>query len=109
MAAGPYLTPDDLPQEIITQAFARRLDNSPDKGGTAVMRQMESRYDSYKQELVQTLMERHHGNKSKVASELGIARTTLYRLLARTPNSETSHPQAADNNFQPNFNPLRNN
>ncbi len=36
-------------------------------------------------ELVQ-LLEKHHWNKSKVAKELGIGRTTLWRILKNLPN-----------------------
>ena len=36
-------------------------------------------------ELVQ-LLEKHHWNKSKVAKELGIGRTTLWRMLKNLPN-----------------------
>jgi two-component system, NtrC family, response regulator len=69
MAEGKYITPTDL--ELAT----------PEASGMGSSLR-DSRNDREK-DLVRLAMERHDGNISKAASELGISRPTLYQLLKR--------------------------
>lgn len=78
ISSGPLLTPADLPSYLLCAPGSNIPDDSPPSGAFS---QLDRLQNAHKQELVQNLMEKYHGNKSMVAKELGIARTTLYRML----------------------------
>lgn len=82
ISSSNQLTISDLPTEIIAFAnpkttFAKKF-NTEEK---SLQSQLDKDYDICKKDLIKKLMKKHKGNKSLVAAELGIARTTLYRQL----------------------------
>lgn len=79
IASGSELTPADLPAALLCPPAEAGFRAEP-KTASAFSR-LDEIQNAHKLELVQSLMEQHHGNKSIVAKELGIARTTLYRML----------------------------
>lgn len=79
IASGAELTPADLPPNLFAGLAASTPPREPAKNGT--FSQLDMVQNAHKLEMVKLLMEKYHGNKSLVAKELGIARTTLYRLL----------------------------
>ncbi|NHM25790.1 sigma-54-dependent Fis family transcriptional regulator [Desulfofundulus sp. TPOSR] len=71
LAGGPTLRPEHLPEEI------RRVQNN-----------LQARKDllpvpDYEKQVILKLLEENKGNLSRVANQLGIARTTLYRRMAK--------------------------
>lgn len=79
IASGSKLTPADLPAALLCPPAEAGFRAEP-KTASAFSR-LDQIQNAHKLELIQSLMEQHHGNKSIVAKELGIARTTLYRML----------------------------
>lgn len=73
LASGNELTLADLPAEITAKPNI--------KSAFTETPLIANHFSKLKQELIKQLMEKHKGNKSLVAAELGIARTTLYRAL----------------------------
>lgn len=83
---GTFIEVRNLPPEIIglpENSMAEPLEPERNSG---------IRYYSYsyKKETVERLMKKYDGNKSKVAREMKIARTTLYRLLREIENDQRS-------------------
>lgn len=82
IASGPELTLADLPPNLFAGTAAPAALKEPARDGT--FSQLNMIQNVQKLEMAKKLMEKYHGNKSLVAKELGIARTTLYRLLRET-------------------------
>ncbi len=70
--------------EIIDKNFPSSIRSSTGTNSKKVIKEFKRENPS---ELVQ-LLEKHHWNKSKVAKELGIGRTTLWRMLKNLPNNK---------------------
>lgn len=70
----------DLPTDIIANAPNMNIRHNPQSSQTLIS-QLDDDYSLREKELIKNLMKKHHSNKSKVAAELGVARTTLYRKL----------------------------
>jgi transcriptional regulator of acetoin/glycerol metabolism len=62
------LTIDHLPPEILTKRRSAPL---------------EIPVKEYEKSLIVSLLKRHNGNITRVANEMGIARTTLYKKIAK--------------------------
>ena len=78
LAKSRSLTLEDLPPEITAAPMPRNLDPNaaPDQrqSGTASLKHAEVL-------LIESTLQRHHGNLSKAAIALGISRPTLYRKI----------------------------
>ena len=70
MAEDPYITPRNL-----------GLQELPVANGEGLM--LKTSRQSREKDLIRVALEKHAGNLSKTATELGISRPTLYQLLAR--------------------------
>ncbi len=70
VAEGKYITCADLGDEIVY--------GTPD---VSALKELQDFFHSEEHQLIDKLMTKHNGNKSRVAQELGIARTTLYKKL----------------------------
>lgn len=71
-----YVELENLPAEIsrLSAVVSPEENSGEESGGTSLC-------TKYRRELAQKLMERYNGNKSEVAKHMGIARSTLYRIL----------------------------
>ena len=70
MADGPYITPKNL-----------GLDNPTGRDGEVVT--LKTSRQRQEKDMVRLALDKHEGNVSKTAAELGISRPTLYQLLDR--------------------------
>ncbi|MFX4262227.1 sigma-54-dependent Fis family transcriptional regulator [Pelotomaculum propionicicum] len=69
LSVGPILLPEQLPEEI------RQPINNIKKGLMPV--------EDFEKQVIIQLIEEYHGNLSRVADHLNVARTTLYRRMAK--------------------------
>ncbi len=77
LADGARLTSADLPPEIMVVAAADTRALAVVGSGDAAMMTL----DQWERELIRVNLERHEGNRTKVAKALGISERTLYRKL----------------------------
>lgn len=80
---GRVLELRHLPEEIVNIPDPNRPQQAP---GPAA--QETSSFREYRRETAERLMKEYAGNKSKVAKRMGIARTTLYRILSELEQEE---------------------
>lgn len=80
---GRVLELRHLPEEIVNIPDPNRPQQAP---GSAA--QETSSFREYRRETAERLMKEYAGNKSKVAKRMGIARTTLYRILSELEQEE---------------------
>lgn len=80
LANSDQITKADLPADVISNIPAVPVSKYP-KVGEKVIPKLDNDYPQREKETIRNLMKKYRGNKSKVAAELGIARTTLYRKL----------------------------
>jgi len=89
VAEPPMIRLQDLPSEL--RIVVRKADAKVDKIAVTLPPDYErivepdefDSYDDYEREQVKVLLRKHHGNKSFVAKEMNIARTTLYRKMRK--------------------------
>ena len=79
MSAGKTLTIEDLPVQILGRAKKAKATASRIEG-TKTLREIEM-------EVIHQCLEKHQGDKPKVAQELGISLKTLYNKLNQSQNS----------------------
>lgn len=82
---SPFLTANDLPKDILVAQLSSRTDFTSfdvrhqeldiDKSN------LFGQFQSNERKRILDLLEKHNGNKARVAKELGITRATLYRRL----------------------------
>lgn len=77
MAKGHVLQVRDLPREIT----ANVKDKAPSKD--VVRLPQVTSFETWERDRIWELMQKHRGNKSKVAEEMGMCRVTLYKKLRR--------------------------
>jgi len=82
LANGSELLPEHLPEELIC-AENRSLSEEA------------LSVSEYEMKRIESLLELHHGNLSRVAQEMGIARTTLYRKIHRYGLRFEQYPRQA--------------
>lgn len=81
---------NELPADIFNSKM-KQNEASPTNRGTideTVLPKMKQEFDILEKEIIMALLEKYKGNKSLVAGELGIARSTLYRKLESINNSK---------------------
>ena len=71
---------EDLPQSITNLERADESDKAAEPDGTE-LRMMSDFFTKQRLEMAKKLMVEFKGNKSKVAQEMGVSRSTLYRIL----------------------------
>ena len=75
---------NDLPADILSNnADAPIIINQKIAYGEMIIPKIREEFDELEENMIRDLLEKHKGNKSQVAAELGIARTTLYRKLKK--------------------------
>lgn len=91
LSDGQTIQPDDLPANIsrsITRSpqadYYRVHSPRPEISSTRTLHEME-------REMIYSVLERHHGDKPKVAAELGIALKTLYNKLNQYQSETAAH------------------
>jgi two-component system NtrC family response regulator len=77
VSEGPPVTPDDLPRRFASRGLRRRV------LGPVALRDLEM-------QAIQEALDRHEGNKSAAAEELGISLKTLYNKLNQSSALEKS-------------------
>jgi len=94
--SGQYIDVEHLPEEIVDKSNHTKSSEenhlAPEQRDLAMLAK-ETR-SLYKQQLIELerrhineLLERHHGNISLIAKELGVSRTTLYKKIKSTSRS----------------------
>lgn len=84
LCSGIKLTIEDIPPDVV-----RTLSGNPHHHLPEIIRSDEAEgalpqvtnYEDYESSQIRMLMIKHRGNKSRVADELGMSRSTLYRKL----------------------------
>lgn len=71
---------EDLPQSITNLEWADESDKAAEPEGPE-LRMMSDFFTKQRLEMAKKLMVEFKGNKSKVAQEMGVSRSTLYRIL----------------------------
>ena len=74
------IEPEDLPQSITNLERADESAKAAEPEGTE-LRMMSDFFTKQRLEMAKKLMVEFKGNKSKVAQEMGVSRSTLYRIL----------------------------
>lgn len=77
VAKGHVLQVRDLPREVTTNA----KEKAPSKD--VVRLPQVTSFETWERDRIWELMQKHRGNKSKVAEEMGMCRVTLYKKLRR--------------------------
>jgi len=72
LSRGPSITPEDL-----------LLEQAPQPAAAAAEGTLQEHLDFAAAARIRAALTRHRGNRQEVASELGIERTTLYRMMKR--------------------------
>ena len=75
--SGRFIETHDLPPELMRNGTVRSMRAHEDTYSDALI----SDQESSRKKAVAQLMREYDGNKAKVARSLGIARSTLYRIL----------------------------
>lgn len=80
---GSVIELSSLPAEIQSEVrFAKRPDSrSMAKSSAPAIQTKPLSYAKAEEQHIKNLMDEHHGNKTRVAEELGVSRGTLYRKL----------------------------
>lgn len=77
---------NDIPDDIINSVIKPSLSNNVGSHDRPVLPTMKIELDIMEKEVIKELLRKYKGNKSQVAAELGIARSTLYRKLKSMDN-----------------------
>lgn len=79
---GEILTVEDMPSDLVAMMTENAMAQSARKEEAIPIAEAEElNWKKYDGKRIAALMEKHNGNKSKVAKELGISRGTLYKKL----------------------------
>lgn len=80
---GDVLTKEDMPSDLVALMSEGCIPHSDDHafGDKAFSEPEQLNWKKYDSRRIAALMEKHNGNKSKIAKELGISRGTLYKKL----------------------------
>lgn len=79
VCSGDYIEPEDLPQSISNIEPAAQTPAAEPEG--TELRMISDFFTRQRFEIAKKLMVEFKGNKSKVAQEMGVSRSTLYRIL----------------------------
>ncbi|HEY5913820.1 MAG TPA: sigma-54 dependent transcriptional regulator [Verrucomicrobiae bacterium] len=78
MASGPVITPNDLPQYVVTDSAS-----CCSKGDTNFFTERASRIAAFETQYIHTLLSAFAGDVSAAAREMQVPRCTFYRLLKK--------------------------
>lgn len=80
-ARGGWLTPEELPEELQSMLIGTKPARIEPRSVASERTVSAQDWRGYDKNTVLELMQKHGGNKSKVAKELGISRATFYKRL----------------------------
>ena len=86
LSSSEFITYNDIPPEIIMEV-SRPEERAKQTELNSNLPEIRENYNIKEKEIIKELMKKYNGNKSAVASELRIARSTLYRKLKHMGNS----------------------
>ncbi len=89
LADRPELLPEHLPEEMRSAEKQSKDPGEPHETSEALS------VSDYEEKRIASLLQQHEGNLSKVAQEMGVARTTLYRKINRYGLRQGRNPREA--------------